>query len=123
MDNTRHTTALLLSLEAERCEAISAGDRARLEALLADDMQQIHASGVVEGKAAYIDTLLRRRRRCERTGETTVRLYGDTAVMTGPQRNVYADGTVGDMLTTLVWVQREGCWQLASSHSTHMPAR
>ena len=123
MDNTRHTTALLLSLEAERCEAISAGDRARLEALLADDMQQIHASGVVEGKAAYIDTLLRRRRRCERTGETTVRLSGDTAVMTGPQRNVYADGTVGDMLTTLVWVQREGCWQLASSHSTHMPAR
>jgi len=116
-------TALLLSLEAERCEAISSGDRARLEALLTDDMQQIHASGVVEGKAAYIDTLLRRRRRCERTGATTVRLYGDTAVMTGPQRNVYADGTVGDILITLVWVRREGRWQLASSHSTHLPAR
>lgn len=119
----RDTTRLLLALETERCEAISTGDRARLEALFTDDMQQIHASGVVEGKVAYIETLLRRRRRCERTGETTVRLYGDTAVMTGPQRNVYADGTVGDMLTTLVWVRREGHWQLASSQSTHVPVR
>ncbi len=123
MDNACETTALLLSLEAERCEAISTGDRARLEGLLTDDMQQIHASGVVEGKAPYIDTLLQRRRRCERTGATTVRLYGDTAVMTGPQRNVYADGTVGDMLTTLVWVRREGRWQLASSQSTHIQPR
>ncbi len=116
-------TALLLSLEAERCEAISTGDRVGLDALLTDDMQQIHASGVVEGKASYIDTLLQRRRRCERTGATSVRLYGDTAVITGPQRNVYADGTVGDMLTTLVWVRREGRWQLASSQSTHIQRR
>ena len=69
-------------LEARRCEAIGKGDLDPLADTLADDYHHILGGGSTNDKTAYIDTIRRGPRVPER-GDLTVRLYGDTAVMTG----------------------------------------
>jgi hypothetical protein len=117
----------LLRLERTRCEAISAGDLAAVEKLLATELTHTHASGVTEDKATYLEGLRGQARQTTRGDDLRVRLYGDVAVMTGTLRNSYAPAEPGgqgrtvELLALQVWVRRDGGWQQVAYATSGRP--
>lgn len=111
----------VLELERRRCAAIGAGDMAALEEILADDYAHVFGDGGVSGKAGYIRQVARVPRTPER-GELRVRLYGDTAVVTGPliNRVAYPDREpeIFDTFVTQVAVRKDGRWRFVSFQIT-----
>lgn len=55
--------------------------------------------------------------------DAQVRVYGDTALMTGRStwRGNAGDAFTGVLVSTMVAVHRDGQWQIASSHSSSVP--
>ena len=72
----------VLDLEARRAAAIGAADFVALADCLHDEYFHVFGGGNTCGKAAYVEEIRKNPRKPER-GELTVRLYGDTAVVTG----------------------------------------
>ncbi len=71
-------------LEARRIAAQIGVDMATLDAIFADDLIHVHATGVVQDKETLLRHIESRRQfvAVERPG-LTVRVYGDTAILTG----------------------------------------
>ncbi len=99
-------------------------DFATLEAILADDLTYGHSSGVVDTKAAYLETL--------RSGKTkyltfdrapsVVRVYGDTAIITGTATlSLRGQAAPFTLRYTLAYVMREGQWRMVAWQSTRLP--
>jgi hypothetical protein len=107
----------VLALEAERCRAISDEDWPALEALLADDLTHTHLTGITQDKATYLAHVRRNPRRTTR-GDLTVRIYGDVAVVVGPQVNVLDEGFEQPSVGLQVWVRRPPAWELVASGSS-----
>jgi hypothetical protein len=107
----------VLALEAERCRAISDGDWPALEALLADDLTHTHLTGITQDKATYLAHVRGNPRRTSR-GDLTVRIYGDVAVVVGPQVNVVDQGVEQPSVGLQVWVRRPPTWELVASGSS-----
>jgi hypothetical protein len=111
----------LEALEKQRLAAIAKGDAQVLAAVLADDYMHIHGSARVEDKTAFIKTIIERPRETTR-GPLTIRVYGDTAVITGEQVNtsIAADKTVTSTTYMATQVARriQGRWQLVSMQVT-----
>ena len=117
--------------EVEKAEqawsaAVRSADAAALEKMLADDLVYTHASGSVDTKRSYIDSLKSGARKY--TGvdftETKIRMYGNTAVLTTNARMRGAAGgnAFDDRVRLLhVWVKGAGGWQLASHQTTKIP--
>lgn len=85
--------AEVLALDQERCRAISEQEWDALSALLADDLTHSHMTGVTQDKPTHLAHVQQNPRRVERH-DVTVRVYGDAAVVTGPQVNIVeTDGT------------------------------
>ena len=121
------TCQTILALEKERAEALVAGNISRMSEMVSDDLVHIHASGRVEDKAAYLEGLRSRFRflRVHRP-RLDVRVFGDTAVVTGPLElllTILATGQEHAMnaYATHVWVRRDQRWQLASFQATNVP--
>lgn len=76
----------LLALEARRCDAIAACDVAALSAMLRDDYIHVYGGGLSSGKTDWIDHIAEVPRVPERV-DMKVRVYGDTAVLTGRMIN------------------------------------
>ena len=74
----------VIAAEHERCRATSEHDWTALEALLDASLTHTHMNGRVDDRAALLANV-RARPRTLRRGELHVRLFGDCAVMTGPQ--------------------------------------
>jgi ketosteroid isomerase-like protein len=108
--------------EMDRCEALVAVDFARLDRLFSDDLVHVHSNAMVHGKAqlfAHIDKQ-RHFRRIER-GDLTIRVHGDTAVMTGSMRSeVQVDGKDGvmDGFVTQVLRREDSGWRFISFQLT-----
>lgn len=111
-------------VEDRRVKATIDNDFATLEAVLADDLTYGHSNGVVDTKASYIESLRSGKTKyltIERT-PSVVRVYGDTAVVTGT-------ATVGlrgqpapfALRYTLAYVRREGQWRMVAWQSTRLP--
>ncbi|HWI71358.1 MAG TPA: nuclear transport factor 2 family protein [Baekduia sp.] len=118
----------LRALEQERCRAISAGDLATLDRLLADDLTHTHVTGVTEDKATYLAALGGRPRTTTRGEDLAVRLYGDVAVMTGTLRNAFppqAPGEpedVSEIHALQVWARAGGnAWRQVAFASSGAP--
>src|SRR5262245_64705019 len=47
----------ILALDDERFAAMTAGDRAAIERLLADDLTYVHSNGTVDDKASLLEAL------------------------------------------------------------------
>lgn len=115
----------LLALEQERRRALVEEDHQQVEQLFADDLVYVHTTGLVQGKADYLEYARSAVQylAIER-GELQVRLYGDAlAVMTGPQCNTLrkrgGDQAVrAEGYATQVWVLGTQGWQIASFHAT-----
>jgi uncharacterized protein (TIGR02246 family) len=112
--------------EKKRFAAMIAGDLDTLGALLADDLTYVHSSGRVDSKAQFLDSLRTGRQKYFEIApeDTSVRVFGDTAVSTGRSAmHVSAGGQ--DMRFRIqftdVWVRRNGRWQMVAWQSTRLP--
>ena len=126
--STEQQKNALLALEQERRRALVEEDHRRVAELFADDLVYVHTTGLVQGKADYLDYVQNAVQylTIER-GELQVRFYGDgLAVMTGPQCNTLqkrgGDQPIrGEGFATQVWALSDNGWQISSFHATRLP--
>jgi ketosteroid isomerase-like protein len=76
----------ILALEQQRVAALNALDHAALAALMSDDFLQVHTTGLVTDKVQTVAGAKAHPRALVR-GPLTVRVWGDTAVITGEQNS------------------------------------
>ncbi len=100
-------------------------DKAALERLLADDFTFANSVGVVSGKRQHIEAFAPDRFKLDSvvTDEEKVRIYGNTAVVTGSsQRKAQVDGrdVSGRVRSLMVLVKRGGRWQLVAQQDTRI---
>jgi len=119
-------TDLILRVEQQRVAALVNDDFPSLDRLLADDLTYAHSSTVVETKAEYLASL--RSGALKYTALThelpQVRLYGDTAVLTGLSTvQALSQGKPGTVKLRflIVYVQRHHQWQMVAWQSTRLP--
>jgi ketosteroid isomerase-like protein len=114
----------LRQLEAAWNAAHVRGDAAELDRLFAEDVVvQVPAMRVLN-KADAVGMFKTGRMKFERyeTSETTFRVYGDTAIVTGRlrrRRTVAGALTDDDWRFTKVYLRRAGRWQVVSFHASN----
>jgi ketosteroid isomerase-like protein len=117
----------ILALEEERFAAMIARDFPRLQLLVHDELMYTHSSGVVDGKATWLDSMKsgRVKYRGAQCTERKVRLYGDTALITG---RAQIEAEIGGEPKTLkllflnAWTKTPQGWKFVAWQSTPLPA-
>jgi ketosteroid isomerase-like protein len=117
----------LLTAQADAWDrAIVAKDAAGIDANIAADFTQIQSNGAVIGKAQFIVDLLDPNTSIDpyRVEDFGVRVYGDTALLTGRIRMTGVEE--GKRFESHfryidVYVRRAGRWQVVSIQVTRMP--
>lgn len=117
----------LVMADEERVAAMRAADRARLDAILSDELRYAHSNGVVDTKASLTDTLL--------SGKTKYLSFDyqerkfttpapGIALMSGRVR-VQVESGGGKMDAVLsylaVWRQENGKWRFLAWQSCKVP--
>ena len=118
----------LLALEQERRRALVEEDYSRVAELFADDLVYVHTTGLVQGKADFLEYAKSAVQYLDiERGELLIRFYGDhLAVMTGTQCNTLrkrgGDQSIrGEGFATQVWALGAEGWQISSFHGTRAP--
>jgi ketosteroid isomerase-like protein len=116
----------LLKVEREWLDAYMKSDIAALERIKADDYNITYSTGEVMTKAQEIAKLKSMPAAAFKlnTEDTRVRLYGDTAVLTGALIQSWTDN--GKPMNvrlryTDVWAKRNGRWQVVAAQLTNIP--
>lgn len=117
----------ILTLEEERFAAMIARDFPRLQLLVHDELMYTHSSGVVDGKATWLDSMKSGRVKYKKAQctERKVRMYGDTALITG---RAQIEAEIGGEPKTLkllflnAWTKTPQGWKFVAWQSTPMPA-
>jgi Domain of unknown function (DUF4440) len=117
------TEAAVLDAESQRFRAQVEKDVATLNALLAEDVSYTHSSGVRQTKAEYIKDIESGNMvyKAIEPSDQKVRVYGNTAVITGAVRiavSVAGTERAVELLYTDVHVKRGARWQLVAWQST-----
>jgi uncharacterized protein (TIGR02246 family) len=117
----------VLQAQADRNKAVLAQDMKSLEPLLATELTWVHSSARIQNKTEYLEMVRSGASRWLKLDPQgmKVRLYGDTAVVTGelhqtttgPGRQP-ADRTLH---TIEVYVKRNGRWLLTDCQATAVP--
>ena len=122
--DTRKAENELRQLEGERCLAMMAGDKERLQELLHRNLIHVHAKGQVDTYESYfaeggfrVDYT-----RVERS-ELEVRVLGDTALMTGRQLLEAVRKSNGERVrinsrVMQVWIRETRGWQQLAFQTT-----
>jgi len=110
----------LIQLQQEWCRAEAARDGAALGRLLANEYVLVISDGIPLTRAQLISEV--------ESGQspsgglavegTTVRLYGDMAVVKGIAKWSDAGGTRHQTLFTETWLKRDGRWQCLATHES-----
>ena len=113
----------LLALAAAWADAIVANDAARIAAFVTDDWVLVSESGISLGSEflALVESGALTHSAMTAVGDTRVRIWGDTAVLTARIVNTahYRGRRVdADEWTTDVFLRRHGRWVCAVSHYT-----
>jgi ketosteroid isomerase-like protein len=116
----------ILDRGAQRIAAMVNVDLKTLGEILRDDLTYIHSSGPIEGKAEVLDELTtgKLRYKALEPSEVGVRVYGDTALVTGRallKVNSQKRELAFSVRFTEVWLRTHGIWQLAAWQSTRIP--
>jgi ketosteroid isomerase-like protein len=116
--------AELKKADEQRMKAISDGDLAAVGALLADDYVHVHNTGEVNNKSQYLEFLRTHPRKSSRAPDADVitHVYGDVAVMVGPQINNADSASPTAFTLTIVWRKIGGTWKQVSAQYTSLPA-
>ena len=118
----------LTQLVKDLNEAVVKADVAVLERMLHEDYVHNRPSGVVEDRAQYLENRKARRVDFESLvpDEIKVRVYGDTAIVTGRSTAKGKDqyGKMDEQRRcTRVLVRRDGRWQFVHYHGTPIQNR
>ena len=116
-------TVALLELERRRLKAMNDSNPAALLELLGDDHVHVLANGFVTDMAGAAAGLRSIPRKVE-PREPTIRIYGDTAVMTGPQINheqINGEPRIIKLFVTQVARRVDGGWKFVSMQATRIP--
>jgi ketosteroid isomerase-like protein len=116
----------ILALEDRRYAAMTGGDMKALADLVHDELVYTHSSGLVDGKASWLESMRSGKVRYKKVvrADEKVRLFGDTALVTG-RADIEAD--VGGQAKTLklrylnAWVKSGGGWKFAAWQSGALP--
>jgi ketosteroid isomerase-like protein len=123
-------------LEARFVRAVVEGDRAFYERVLADDFTHTSHSGVFKTRAQFMAENKFDEKKDVESGRTrydaydvddlAIRIYGDTAVVTGrtsPKgRTAQGQPITGQYRYLRVWVKRQGRWQAVAFQGTRIAA-
>jgi ketosteroid isomerase-like protein len=120
-------TQELRRAERARIEALTNSDVPRLQKLLADDLTYTHSTGTAESKAEFLHRIQSGELKYEamqHQNDVSVRLYGDTGILTGTSRvKVRAQGHALSLHIrfTEIWVRRDHVtWQLVAWQATRI---
>ncbi len=113
-------------LEIERAAAVVKGDVAMLAAETSDDYTLINVNGQTSTKTQMVDGFKsgQNKMSIDEVSDLKVRVYGDTAIVTG---KVDAKGIMGGKdatgiaLFTRVWVKKDRKWISVSLQQTRIP--
>jgi ketosteroid isomerase-like protein len=113
----------ILDLEQERNRAIVKGDAAALEQMTSDDYTFITLRGELRTKAEIVQGFRSGSFHYDnrRISDLNVRMYGDTAVVTGRSVQTGRENGKdysGDYRFTRVYVKRDGAWQTVALQTT-----
>jgi ketosteroid isomerase-like protein len=113
----------LKKLETDRAAAAVKGDAATLEKQTADDYTFINLYGQVSDKSQMVNAFKTGRTKLtsNELSDMKVRVYGNTAVITGKADVKGALGgkdTNGQIMFTRVWVKEHGTWQSVAFQQT-----
>ena len=117
----------ILRAEAALCEAFESGDAAYLRDALDPRFTLVDSRGTVTNLEQNLQEVQAREPRYEtfRNHGQSIRIYGDTAIITGVTS---VKGTAGgeafaaDFRFTDTWLYRDGRWLLAASHASRLSA-
>lgn len=112
----------IIALENRRIEAMTKGDVAALEEILADDLLYTHTTARIDTKASFIDAVSTGRsnyKSIERK-DVKVRDFGDTAVVTG-QAKFHVGNNKFEARYIDVYAKRGDAWQMVAWQSTRVP--
>lgn len=113
----------LKKIEKDRAAAVIKGDVATLESATADDYVFVNAYGQLSDKATTMNNIKTGNIKitANEVSDLKVRVYGDTAVVTG---KASTKGTIGGrdvkspMRFTRVYVKKDGKWQSVAFQQT-----
>jgi hypothetical protein len=116
----------VLQSEQARIAALVRDDYPALERLLSDDLSYTHSTAAVDTKPRYLESLRSGRLKYKSLDheQQQVRLYGDTAVLTGLSKvcSIVEGQEVRLTLRfTIVYVKKSGRWQMVAWQSTRVP--
>ena len=113
--------------ERELYQAMMGRDFAAMDAILAEDLVYVHSTAVAETREAYLAGVAAGWYEYESIASRSprIRIAGDMAAIDGiVDMRVGETGRPKDLLHllfTLVWVHRDGRWQLYYRQATRMP--
>ena len=115
----------VLAADAARVTALLAQDYDAADSLFAGEMTYCHSNGNQDTKASYMEGLRAGNSRYAEMNmfDMTARIYGDTAVLSGKftAKVIIGDGAREANLLSrvlMVWVKRDGRWQMVAWEST-----
>ena len=117
-------TAEILAVEKRRQDALIAGDLASLDELFHESLIHIHAPGVVHTKALLLEHVATRQAYLEITRQDLqVRVFGDTAILTGGIVNRMrapqgGERTIDGVVTQVLHRGADGRWRFVSFQMT-----
>ncbi len=115
----------LKRLENDRTQAVLKGDTAALDRMTADDYTVINISGQLLTKAEVVKAIKSASLKYEQleNDEIQVRVYGDTAVLTGrtTQKGQFNGKDIsGQTRFTRVYLKQHGKWQAVAFQATRI---
>jgi hypothetical protein len=112
----------VLAAEENLRKGITSQNWDAVEKLLSPNLVYTHATAKVQNKGEYLETLSKMSHRfgCKRM-RAQVKVYGDTAVMTGRQVNETVGLGVTYHQVIQVWHKETGAWLLVAQQSTRLP--
>ena len=118
----------IVELERERLKAMINADSDALGSILSDDLTYIHTTTREDSKKSLIESLAggSLSYKSMDTEDVKVRIYGDTAVVTGSAAiKVSSGGRLLEfsILFTDVYAKQEGRWQMVAWQSTRKPEK
>lgn len=118
----------VLRLENERVQALLLGDTVALDRIYSDDYTVMSTIGLVKNKADVMQDFKSGNLKYESfiLHECRVRVYGNTAVVTGLSTQKARDkdeDISGQFYFTRVYVNQSGRWQIVANHQSRIARR
>jgi ketosteroid isomerase-like protein len=113
------TEQTLIDMDKAWTASEGKGDKKAASMYVADDYMGTMPNGSVENKTQYLDSLKATPDDKDMADDYSVRVFGDTAIMT--HRGTVTGKNPLVYRSTHVWMKRNGKWQIVAHHSSEVP--